>query len=127
MADDQLLKGVLALRPFVPSKDFQVSQRFYADLGFEVTPLGEGVAHVQVGDFAFLLQNYFVEAWAGNFMMHLLVANLDDWWTYISSLDLASRYDVRAPSEPAMQPWGLRVAYVVDPAGVLWHVAEEPA
>jgi len=23
-----------------------------------------------------------------------------------------------------MQPWGLRVAYVYDPTGVLWHVAE---
>jgi uncharacterized glyoxalase superfamily protein PhnB len=31
---------------------------------------------------------------------------------------------VPAPKAPAMQPWGLRVAYVVDPSGVLWHVAE---
>jgi uncharacterized glyoxalase superfamily protein PhnB len=23
-----------------------------------------------------------------------------------------------------MQPWGLRVAYVIDPAGVLWHIAQ---
>ena len=23
-----------------------------------------------------------------------------------------------------MQPWGLRVAYLFDPAGVLWHIAE---
>jgi uncharacterized glyoxalase superfamily protein PhnB len=23
-----------------------------------------------------------------------------------------------------VQPWGLKVAYVFDPAGVLWHVAE---
>lgn len=126
MSNDHLLNGVVAVRPFVPSKDFQVSQRFYAELGFEVTPLGDGVAHVQVGEHAFLLQNYYVEEWAGNFMMHLLVTNLDAWWSMISSLDLESRYDVRAPSEPVMQPWGLRVAYVVDPAGVLWHVAEDP-
>jgi uncharacterized glyoxalase superfamily protein PhnB len=25
-----------------------------------------------------------------------------------------------------MQPWGLRIAYVVDPSGVLWHVAQRP-
>jgi uncharacterized glyoxalase superfamily protein PhnB len=25
-----------------------------------------------------------------------------------------------------VQPWGLRIAYVVDPSGVLWHVAERP-
>jgi uncharacterized glyoxalase superfamily protein PhnB len=23
-----------------------------------------------------------------------------------------------------MQPWGLRVAYLFDPAGLLWHVAQ---
>ena len=27
------------------------------------------------------------------------------------------------PKAPAMQPWGLRVAYVFDPSGVLWHIA----
>ncbi len=127
MSNDQLAAGVVALRPFVPSKDFELSKRFYADLGFEVVPLGDGVAHVHIGDFAFLLQNYYVEAWAGNFMMHILVTNLDDWWSSLSRLDLERRYGVRAPSEPKMQDWGLRVAYVVDPSGVLWHFAEEPA
>ena len=126
MSNAQLCEGIVALRPFVPSKDFEVSKRFYADLGFEVAPLGDGVAEVNVGTFAFLLQNYYVEAWAGNFMMHMLVTNLDDWWAYVSSLDLASRYGVREPSEPVVQPWGLRVAYVVDPSGVLWHFAEQP-
>jgi uncharacterized glyoxalase superfamily protein PhnB len=23
-----------------------------------------------------------------------------------------------------MQPWGLRVVYLFDPTGVLWHIAE---
>jgi uncharacterized glyoxalase superfamily protein PhnB len=23
-----------------------------------------------------------------------------------------------------MQPWGLRVAYLTDPCGVLWHIAQ---
>ena len=25
---------------------------------------------------------------------------------------------------PAMQPWGLRVLYLSDPTGVLWHIAD---
>jgi uncharacterized glyoxalase superfamily protein PhnB len=29
------------------------------------------------------------------------------------------------PAAPARQPWGLVVAYVVDPSGVLWHIAEQ--
>ena len=38
----------------------------------------------------------------------------------LSSFDQA----VPAPSAPALQPWGLRIAYLVDPSGVLWHVAQ---
>jgi hypothetical protein len=126
MLDHQLAAGIVALRPFVPAKDFQISTQFYVDLGFEVAPLGDKLANVSVGRFAFLLQDYFVQDWADNFMMHLLVTNLDQWWESISSLDLQSRYKVRAPRPPELEPWGLRVAYLFDPAGVLWHVAEEP-
>jgi len=25
-----------------------------------------------------------------------------------------------------MQPWGMRVLYLSDPTGVLWHIAERP-
>ena len=78
-----------------------------------------------MGNFAFLLQDYFVQVWADNFVMHMLVNNLDQWWEAISALDLASRYGVHAPRPPKLEPWGLRVAYVFDPAGVLWHFAEE--
>lgn len=127
MPDHQLAAGIVALRPFVPAKDFATSKQFYRDLGFEVAPLGDKLANVSIGSFAFLLQDYFVQDWADNFMMHLLVTNLDQWWQSIFRLDLESRYKVRAPRPPKLEPWGLRVAYVFDPAGVLWHVAEEAA
>jgi uncharacterized glyoxalase superfamily protein PhnB len=51
---------------------------------------------------------------------------VDSWWSRIAALDLATNYDVRPPSPPKLQPWGLIVAYVVDPTGVLWHIAQEP-
>ena len=57
-------------------------------------------------------------------MMQLMVDDLDRWWARIESLKLAENYDVPLPKAPALQPWGLRVAYVIDPAGVLWHIAE---
>jgi uncharacterized glyoxalase superfamily protein PhnB len=60
-------------------------------------------------------------------MMHLMVNDLDRWWKHIESLDLAGKYGVRPPSAPARQPWGLTVAYVVDPSGVLWHFAQKPS
>jgi uncharacterized glyoxalase superfamily protein PhnB len=125
MPDNQLAAGIVALRPFVPAKDFQTSKQFYIDLGFEVIPLGDTIAHVGIGNFAFLLHDYFVQDWADNFVMHMMVTNLDQWWAAISRLDLESRYEVRAPRSPKVEPWGLRVAYLFDPAGVLWHFAEE--
>jgi len=40
------------------------------------------------------------------------------------ALDLSGKFGVQTPRVPALQPWGLRVAYVFDPSGVLWHVAQ---
>jgi hypothetical protein len=52
---------------------------------------------------------------------------IDAWWEHIRSLDLPARFGVAAPRAPAMQPWGIGEAYVVDPCGVLWHVSQRPA
>lgn len=57
-------------------------------------------------------------------MMQLMVDDLDAWWSHIELLDLPAKFGVMPPKAPAMQPWGLREAYVYDPAGVLWHVAQ---
>jgi hypothetical protein len=73
----------------------------------------------RIGATSFLLQNYYQKEWAENFMMQLLVDDLDDWWERIVSLDLPGKFGVSALKPPTMQPWGLRIAYVVDPSGVL--------
>jgi uncharacterized glyoxalase superfamily protein PhnB len=125
--DSKSAPDVIALRPFVPAKDFDTSLRFYTDLGFSTFRLGDGMASMHLGPFAFLLQFYDREDFAGHFMMHLLVRDVGAWWARIAALDLAGRYGVNPPAAPALQPWGLVVAYVWDPAGVLWHIAEEQA
>ncbi|MBL8781982.1 MAG: glyoxalase [Alphaproteobacteria bacterium] len=110
-------------RPFLPAKDFDLSKRFYEALGFEIL-LDAEVAIFGVGASSFILQRYYQKEWAENFMMQLMVDNLDDWWTHIQTLDLPTKFNVPSPKPPKTQPWGLRIAYVVDPSGVLWHVAE---
>lgn len=115
--------GTELARPFLPTKDFEKSKQFYEALGFEKT-LDSEVAIFKAGSGGFLLQRHFHEDWAGNFMMQLMVDDLDEWWSHIQSLELPRRFGVPAPKPPAMQPWGLRIVYVVDPAGVLWHIAE---
>ncbi len=63
---------VVALRPFVPAKDFETSLRFYVDLGFGTFRLGDLLASMHLGPFAFLLQGQPHEdsRFAENFMMH---------------------------------------------------------
>jgi catechol 2,3-dioxygenase-like lactoylglutathione lyase family enzyme len=120
----QLIPGIRAFRPFLPAKDFDTSLRFYQALGFEAYKLGDTLAELSLGEHAFLLQGHYVKQWADNAMMHVLVTDVQAWWQHVSSLDLADRFGVRSPSPPRVEPWGLTVTYVFDPAGVLWHFAE---
>ena len=115
--------GTELIRPFLPAKDFALSKRFYETLGFDKI-LDSDVAIFKAGSGGFILQRYYQKDWAENFMMQLMVDDLDAWWEHINALDLPGTFGVSPPKAPAMQPWGLRIAYVVDPCGVLWHVAQ---
>ncbi|HEY6235368.1 MAG TPA: VOC family protein [Candidatus Elarobacter sp.] len=115
--------GTELARPFLPAKDFDVSKAFYETLGFEKL-LDADVAIFRIGSSGFILQRHYQKDWAGNFMMQLMVDELDGWWAHIERLDLAATFDVQPPRAPAIQPWGLRIAYLFDPSGVLWHVSE---
>lgn len=120
-----LPNGTEAVRPFLPARDFETSRAFYEALGFELLLDGE-VAIFRAGPAGqgFILQRYYQPAWAENTMLQLMVDDLDAWWLRLESLDLAGRFGVQPPKPPAVQPWGLRVAYLYDPAGVLWHVCQ---
>ncbi|MEZ6018293.1 MAG: VOC family protein [Planctomycetota bacterium] len=91
--------------------------------GFELLVDGE-VAIFRIGGTGFILQRYEHREVAQHLMLQLMVDDLDAWWRHITSLDLASRFGTSMLRAPAMQPWGLRVAFLADPCGVLWHIAE---
>ena len=120
---NKLPAGTECIRPFIPAQDFELSRRFYEALGFEKVIDGE-VAIFNAGSGGFILQRYYQKDWAENSMLQLMVDDLDAWWSHIDALDLPGRFGVKPPRVPAMQPWGLRVAYLFDPCGVLWHVAQ---
>jgi hypothetical protein len=117
---------VLALRPFVPAKDFALSKRFYQTLGFALTLEDATIAILKLGSFSFILQNFYVPEHADNTMVQLLVREVDVWWQRIDAAKLVAEFAVKPPRAPAMQDWGLKVGFVFDPSGVLWHVAEVP-
>ena len=121
MADLTIAK----VRPFVPGgRDFALSKSFYETLGFTLEVDAGEVAGFASPAGGFLLQNYYHEGWAGNFMMQMVVEDLDAWWARIESLDLPGSFGVPAPRPPAVQPWGLRIAYIVGPCGELWHIVQ---
>ena len=118
--------NVVDLKSFVPAKDFALSKRFYLDLGFTENWGNDQAAELQLGGFRFLLQNFYVKEHAENFMMHLMVEDADAWWAHIKDSGLADKYQLYMAKPPEVQPWGLRVLYLTDPTGVLWHIADRP-
>ena len=104
--DNELACTIRAMRPFVPAKDFDLSRRFYEEVGFASRPLGDALIEMSLGQHSFLLQRYYVAAWAGNFVMHLRVTDLDRWWRRISARDLGVRYNVENPRAPKLESWG---------------------
>lgn len=118
--------GTERVRAFLPSKDFERTKLFYEALGFEKVLDGE-VAIFNVASGGFIVQRYYQKEWAENTMMQLMVDDLDAWWTHLTALDLPAKFAVQPPKPPALQPWGVRVAYVYDPCGVLWHVSQRRA
>ena len=122
----QVPSGTELARPFIPTRDFDLSKRFYEALGF-VKVLDAEVAIFNAGSGGFILQRHYNKDWAENCMMQLMVDDLDAWWKHIEALDLPSTFNVQPPRAPAMQTWGLRVAYVFDPCGVLWHIGQRRA
>jgi predicted lactoylglutathione lyase len=119
-----LVRTVLGMRAMVPAKDFEISKQFYIELGFEPNNLTDRLLEMSLGTFSFILQAYYVQQLADNFVMHMRVSNVNLWWDHIDSLDLCSRYGVKTRA-PQMEDWGL-VTSVVDPSGVLWRIAEAP-
>lgn len=111
------------IKAFVPAQDFALSRRFYQDLGFTVAWSDDDLAYIRHGDSSFLLQNFYNPEHAGNFMMHMLVEDVDAWWDHIEKQELAKKYGVKA-EPPEDRPWGLRDFIIVDPTGVLWRIAQ---
>ena len=117
---------VLALRPFVPAKQFDVSKRFYQALGFRMTHEDDSIAMLKQGGFSFILQDFYKQDLAENLMLQLLVRDAASWWRDADPDRLVAEFAVKPPRAPALQSWGMVVGFIFDPSGVLWHVAEAP-
>ncbi len=114
---------IVEIKAFVPAKDFELSKQFYKDLGFTMASDGGGVAYFHFGHVSFLLQDFCAEALAENFMMHILVEDVQAWWHHVKGSGVASKYGVKV-TDIETQPWRMRDFCVFDPSGVLWRIGQ---
>lgn len=115
--------STVEIKAFVPARDFAVSKDFYRTLGFEVPWSGEDLAYVRHGSTSFLLQKFFVPAHAKNFVMHLLVEDVDAWYAHVMRSGVLEKYGIRT-EPPADRPWNMRDFSMTDPTGVLWRIGQ---
>jgi len=115
---------VIDLKTFVPAKDPELSKKFYTDLGFTINWSNEQIAELQIGSFWFLLQTFYVAQHAKNFVMSLNVEDANAEWEHIQRQEFTKKYPGIMCKPPKMQPWGIRMLYLIDPTGVLWHITD---
>jgi hypothetical protein len=115
--------SAVALKTFVPAKNFELSKKFYAELGFTQRSEFDDIAFFDLGECSFLLQNFYVKEHASNMVMHLLVADVHEWYAHVCTCDFEGRYGAKI-TPIKMQPWGMTEFVVIDPCGVCWHIAQ---
>jgi catechol 2,3-dioxygenase-like lactoylglutathione lyase family enzyme len=115
--------ATVELKALVPAKDYERSKRFYQDVGFTLASDGDGIAYFHHENVSFLLQKFYVKEFAENLMMHLLVEDVDAWWSKLKDAGIAEKYGVKM-SEVEVQPWRMRDFVLFDPSGVLWRIAQ---
>ncbi len=114
---------VIEIKAFVPARNFDLSKQFYKDIGFTMASEVGGVAYFHFGDASFLLKDFLAESFAENFMMHMLVEDVDAWWDRINQSGVVASYGVKL-SGIELKPWRMRDFSITDPSGVLWHIAQ---
>lgn len=119
------MSKVNCITPFVPAKDYELSLRFYSDLGFSKVVEIQNATRLEIDGYGFWLQNYYAEEWASNFMLCLYVDDIEQWWSKINNLNIEEKFGNTAKvlSKPHNQEGGIMMQ-ITDPSGVLWHIRE---
>jgi hypothetical protein len=112
-----------SIRPFIGSKNFELSRSFYRDLGFQESILSPDMSYFQTNALGFYLQDAYVKDWIDNTMIFLEVDNVERYWNELVALNLPARYEVVRLTPIRKYDWG-RECFLHDPSGILWHFGE---
>ncbi|ATD01563.1 MAG: lactoylglutathione lyase [Pseudomonadota bacterium] len=109
---------VIDIKTFIPSKDYEVSLSFYAEIGFNSEYVSDDLTLFENGDCLFFLQRFYNEDLAKNFMLQICVADIYD------AFELCSNSKYKTKISPIQQmPWG-KVFYLWGPSGELLHITQ---
>lgn len=110
--------NVVDIKPFVPSKDYEVSTSFYCEIGFASEYVNDDLTLFKNGDCLFFVQRFYNKDLAQNFMLQICVADIND------AFELCSNSKHKTKITPVQQTsWG-KVFYLWGPVGELLHITQ---
>jgi hypothetical protein len=110
----------ISLEPFVPSgSNFEGSKQLFVELGFTINWDAGDYIGFQKDDCKFILQKYVNKEFAENFMISVMVSDVDAFWNEVNEKKLPEKFGIRL-GKPTEQPYG-REVNIIDIAGVCWH------
>lgn len=115
--------NVKSIRPFIGSKDFELSRRFYRDLGFTESVVSTDMSYFGTGNIAFYLQKAYVKDWVDNTMVFIEVDDVERYYRELSLLNLPEKYPGVRLVAVREYDWGSE-CFLHDPSGILWHFGQ---
>lgn len=115
---------VIDVKVFVPTKDFDVSQRFYEALGWHCNWRADGLAEFELAGHRLFLQRFYAKEWAENFMIYLDVESAEAWYKHLTEIVDSGEFPGVRVEPPKTESYGALVTYAWDPCGVLLHFAQ---
>jgi predicted enzyme related to lactoylglutathione lyase len=109
---------IRGFKVYMPAKNFELSKRFYAALGFAMTEGWGGTADFELNGYRFRLQDYYVKDWAENWMVVIDVDDVKMWHERVQLMARSGEFGSMSVREPHDVD-GSMVLEVPDPSGVL--------
>ncbi len=115
--------NALSIRPFIGSKDYEISRAFYRDMEFEEIIISHDMSLFRTPKIGFYLQKYYNADWVNNTMLFVEVDDVEVYYNHLLTLNLTEKYRDARIKPIRTEDWG-KECFVHDPAGVLWHFGQ---
>lgn len=113
----------VSIRPFIGAKNFELSRKFYQDLGFQEVILEHNFSYFKTEGIGFYLQDYYIKDWTDNSMIFIEVDSVERYYQELFALNLSSKYEGVRLIPIKTNDWG-KECFLHDPSGILWHFGE---